>query len=832
MGRKVDRMMKKIVLLKKIMGTESGVSLVSVMIAAGILGIVTLFSIKVQEGMIGGAKSVERRHSVMGVFSNIRSFLANAEVCKESLAGLKPAESVPEIKDDKGNVVYQENNFYEDGNIQLQSMNLSALTESFSGSSRGFLDLNVVFSQGENRTGRQSLGFLPRRIRLYVEIDPNNDGVIKNCITVAGKNSGNWQYGSNESLYYMGNSVGVGTNSPGSKLDVQGNAKIEGQMGAHHVESKGAIQVGQTASTLACSGNNRGTQRYSVIGGEIVMQFCSENRWKAMKEIWEENGSFIFSPTDSIVGIGTNTPSSTERLEVKGDSWFQGFMAMSAPSGSSKALVVRGNVRIDDSSSDADTVLQDPSTSVRLGVNGNVKIEKSIKSVLWLKDGGANSITCDATKVGSVRSNVSELQYCNGTAWKTIQTKKLPTVDQIGSGLYHSCAKINDGIQTTAKCWGSNTWGQLGIGKFGQNIPVPTTVLESGTPESNPIPFKQIKELSLGDSHTCIIAGTNRKAYCWGNNHSYKLGIDGFEQRDADNKLTFKIHPTEIVKTIADDPFTDIDKISAGFYHTCAVKNQAAWCWGGNFYGQIGNGESGNDKFVKLPTKINTDGYVVDVAASESFTCALLANKKAQCWGANWYGQLGNDNDEYKGKGSPEHIYVEGITDIAQIAVGLRHACARLENGSMWCWGAGWSGQLGNGTFDSSSIPVQVETSPGVALLGVTHISASQYQTCAVLTGGKAMCWGLNKKGEVGNGLTEKTHTPALVSDIINVEKVSAGYNHTCAVSNEPVNGGNPLVKGSTVSCWGSNYKGQLGVGQDSSSHSLLPKATLLLLQD
>jgi alpha-tubulin suppressor-like RCC1 family protein len=134
------------------------------------------------------------------------------------------------------------------------------------------------------------------------------------------------------------------------------------------------------------------------------------------------------------------------------------------------------------------------------------------------------------------------------------------------------------------------------------------------------------------------------------------------------------------------------------------------------------------------------------------------------------------------------------------ISLGGRHSCAVLTDGKVMCWGLnsdGNYGQLGDGTTTTRNTPVEVS-----GITSASRISLGYFHSCAVLTSGKVMCWGYNNYGQLGDGTTNDRKTPVEVSGITNVSSVSLGYSHSCAV----------LTSGK-VMCWGYNYYGQLGDG-------------------
>jgi len=258
--------------------------------------------------------------------------------------------------------------------------------------------------------------------------------------------------------------------------------------------------------------------------------------------------------------------------------------------------------------------------------------------------------------------------------------------------------------------------------------------------------------------------------------------------------LFFKIVKDRSLTPVQVAAISTASQVSAGGHHTCALLSGGSIeCWGGNYFGTLGNGTR-TDSLI--PVRVTGISTATQVSAGTVHTCAVLSGGTLKCWGNNDDGQLGNGRARYTL--APAPVAVRGITNARAISAGWGHTCALLLGGTIKCWGRNPTGELGNGTETYSSTPVQVS---GIST--AVQVSASDYHTCAVLSGGSVKCWGSNNSGELGNGTTVDSSTPVQVSGISTASQVSAGYEHTCA-----------LLSGGTVECWGSGQYGQLGDGR------------------
>ena len=231
---------------------------------------------------------------------------------------------------------------------------------------------------------------------------------------------------------------------------------------------------------------------------------------------------------------------------------------------------------------------------------------------------------------------------------------------------------------------------------------------------------------------------------------------------------------------------------------TCAIANGALWCWGYNDGGQIGNNTTGTLQVPQAVTGL-TSG-VTAVAGSNLHACAIAQLGQAWCWGVDPDGQLGNG--DYGA--SPVPVAVTGLSSgVTAITTGWGHSCA-IVNGGAKCWGLNGNGQLGNDSIVPVPDPVAVQ---GLGS-GVTAITGGERHTCAIVNGG-AYCWGKNDKGQLGTATTDDAHVPVAVPGLASgVTSISAAYNHTC------------VVKNGRAFCWGNNAQAQLGDNTKTERHS------------
>ncbi len=236
-------------------------------------------------------------------------------------------------------------------------------------------------------------------------------------------------------------------------------------------------------------------------------------------------------------------------------------------------------------------------------------------------------------------------------------------------------------------------------------------------------------------------------------------------------------------------------QISAGKWHSCAILGDGTlWCWGDNFGGKLGDGTTAA-RLTPVPVTALGSG-VVEVSAGDGHTCARKTDGSLWCWGDNSSGQLGDGTTTTRSL--PVQVAALG-SQVASVSTGDLHTCARKSDGSLWCWGENADGELGDGTTTTRLGPVQVSgMSAAVAevVLGSAH-------SCARKSDGSLWCWGWNGFGQLGDGTSTSRSSPTAVTGLTaNVAGLSAGEEHSCARKTD-----------GSLWCWGDNASGQLGDG-------------------
>lgn len=403
----------------------------------------------------------------------------------------------------------------------------------------------------------------------------------------------------------------------------------------------------------------------------------------------------------------------------------------------------------------------------------------------------------------------------------------------ISAGTYTSCATG----YTPAACWGRGTNGQIGNGASA-NRAVPTDVLLNvptcpdgsvrvGTncslsentdyyfrlgysigswvaPNST---WKKATTLARGSANPSLVSRTASSitmdwpAPAEPQDSYAQYTLQRSLSSDGSNPTTLSVTGARTFTDASGVPTVGFSKVVAGLDHSCGISDGQVYCWGRNNYGQLGIGatDTANHTTPALVPALATM-TTTDIAAGDSFSCAV-ADGAAYCWGYNGYGQLGSN--DYTTYSAPHLVANQGGYTVEDISSGATHACAITTGGAVWCWGRNNSGQLGNNSTATSTVPVSA-SGGDLGTLPATAVSAGGTHTCA-LANDHAYCWGLNSSGQLGLGTTTVSYVPRAVvtTGALGTQAVlavSAGTNHSCVIAADH-----------HVYCWGSDASGQIG---------------------
>jgi cysteine-rich repeat protein len=333
----------------------------------------------------------------------------------------------------------------------------------------------------------------------------------------------------------------------------------------------------------------------------------------------------------------------------------------------------------------------------------------------------------------------------------------------IAAGRAHACAIMWD---RTVRCWGANYYGQLGLGNSSPRGGDPSGMGDA-LPPVDLGPGVQVKSLALGGDFSCALR-TDLKVVCWGRSDSGQLGR-GDGQGDPHGTVTDHMG-VNLVPVLLGGSRT-AKAIVAGEAHACAIlDDETIKCWGDNEFGQLGQGHTNDEGLCSCldglpPIDVGPGRTVQDIAAGAFHTCALLDDGTVKCWGKNDFGQLGKFSDGNVGDEVGDMGDTLRPTDLAgQLALGIRagasHTCAILDNGGVKCWGQNIFGQLGLNDVRNRGAAFN-DADMGAALplvdLGspVSALATGATHNCVSYSDGAFRCWGSNYQGELGLGDTE-----------------------------------------------------------------------------
>ncbi len=335
------------------------------------------------------------------------------------------------------------------------------------------------------------------------------------------------------------------------------------------------------------------------------------------------------------------------------------------------------------------------------------------------------------------------------------------TARDIAVGSDHVCALLDN---FRVKCWGSNQYGQLGLGDMVERGRAPGTM-------GDDLPYvdlgtgRTVKAISAGVWLTCAILDDD-SLKCWGLNASGGCGLGDTQRHGA--------APGQMGDAL---PAVDLGtgrtaaKIFVGTSRACAIlDNGDLKCWGNNFSGALGAGQltthvgvmPGQMGDALAPVALGTGLAAATITHQGESICATMTTGGIKCWGRGSEGELAvgeaeNRGDEPGEMGDNLAFAALGPEQPTAFVGAAGHGCAAYASGEVACWGANYDGTLGIGVADNTIIgdaPAEVGANlPRVKLAGpAVALSAAGLETCATLADGRIQCWGINSLGHLGIG--------------------------------------------------------------------------------
>ncbi len=368
-----------------------------------------------------------------------------------------------------------------------------------------------------------------------------------------------------------------------------------------------------------------------------------------------------------------------------------------------------------------------------------------------------------------------------------------------GPGKWHVCALFEGG---NLKCWGMSWEGRLGYGDIddiGDNeSPSAVGFVDVGAP---------VKQVGGGEKHTCVVLESN-EVKCWGDG---EFGQHGYGHTnslaDDDNELPSTYGAVDLGGVA-------VSQLAVGFNHVCvAHEDGSVRCWGDNAAGQLGYGHTtviGDNEVPGAVSAVNVGGNARAIAAGFTHSCAVLEDGSLVCWGDGADGKLGYGN--LNTIGDDELPNAAGAVDVGgpvdHVVLGGTRTCAKLQDGTIRCWGSSYGGGIGTASDDIGDNE-PASASPPINFNGTADRltgSGNQFDcTCAHLTDGGVQCWGGNSSGCLGLGHTSSVSDPS-AQPPINLggpaAAVGTGDHFSCAA-----------LESWDVICWGSGLYGLLGRG-------------------
>jgi alpha-tubulin suppressor-like RCC1 family protein len=312
----------------------------------------------------------------------------------------------------------------------------------------------------------------------------------------------------------------------------------------------------------------------------------------------------------------------------------------------------------------------------------------------------------------------------------------------------------------------------------------------------------QFTQIAVGAQQTCGISGT-RRLYCWGSDLYGNLGVASASS-DCSAQIGGRCSRVPIPVTGAER----FVSVTAGDLHSCALTSSgAAYCWGGNHYGQVGAGSVGGE--VTVPTAVIGGHTFASISAGRMHTCGIDTSGDTWCWGWDASGQLGAgvtgpDRCTFFSTNEPcSGTPLEVVSNVrfAEVMGAERNSCGRDLAGAVYCWGAEVGGTDSTDCHEGDNANCTRTALLQVSGATFTKLGMGVVYRCGQTSDGVVRCWGYDVSGAFGNGIANTTSPDALVlvAGGKSYAQITFGRSHMCGMTD------------GVAQCWGLSSAGQAG---------------------
>lgn len=375
--------------------------------------------------------------------------------------------------------------------------------------------------------------------------------------------------------------------------------------------------------------------------------------------------------------------------------------------------------------------------------------------------------------IGATGASNAPVEIDGASSWKVIRASL--------SGFSTATCGIKS--DDTAWCWGSDFSGTVGNGAIAGNQESPSPVSGGAT----------WKDIDVGALHACGIQSDNT-GWCWGSDSYGEIG------NGATTGL--QIAPVSI------NGGHTWKSLRGGASITCGIKSDdTTWCWGYGYSGGIGAG--GSTTTADVPTAVSGGHSWAMIDTGAEYNCGISADGALYCWGLGTNGSLGNGDAPERYIPNPQAINNSltwlKISSGGPGFGGGAHSCGIKTDNSLWCWGMGNSGQLGDNTAAISRATPNQITGGG----SWKDISTGGQHSCGIMADDTMRCWGDGMNGRLGNAGTAPSATPVTLSGGGTWKSVGLGRDHTCGIKSDD-----------TAWCWGHGSWGARGDGSTTTTRT------------